>query len=73
MKIRWVLSALLVLSGCAVEAAPEADADAPAVEHGATVHPERAKQPVKCYNACMAGAGRNPTWSDVQFCAYSCL
>jgi hypothetical protein len=27
--------------------------------------------PQKCYNSCMKGGGG--TWSDVQFCAYSCL
>ncbi len=40
----------------------------------ATLNPQpmRVKvNPKKCYNACMKGGGG--TWSDVQFCAYSCL
>jgi hypothetical protein len=39
-----------------------------------TVNPEAKRvksNPKKCYNSCMKGGGG--TWSDVQFCAYSCL
>ncbi len=37
-----------------------------------TPQPNRVKvNPKKCYNSCMKGGGG--TWSDVQFCAYSCL
>ncbi|MGO9572404.1 MAG: hypothetical protein ACLP5H_33225 [Desulfomonilaceae bacterium] len=39
-----------------------------------TVNPQAKRvrpNPTKCYNSCMKGGGG--TWSDVQFCAYSCL
>jgi hypothetical protein len=39
-----------------------------------TVNPEAKRvkpNPQKCYNSCMKGG--SGTWSDVQFCAYSCL
>jgi hypothetical protein len=84
MKIpfaRLVLgSTLALLAGCAVEPAappgaePPGEADVAAVvDRGASHDVHTDSKATKCYDACMRGAGRNPTWGDVQFCAYSCL